>query len=91
MNPNQIQTEQDSIVATPAGLMAIVGSLMATHPHYERFRLHSTGLLGILLNGAAGMTFTEYQRQQARGFVETLQQLRKAPQAIDPLQARLDL
>ena len=91
MNPKQIQSELDSVVATQAGLMAIVGSLMATHPQYERFQLHLTGLLEILLNGAAGITFTEDQRQQAREFVETLQQLRKAPPAIDPLQARLDL
>ena len=91
MNPNQIQSELDSMVATQAGLMAIVGSLMATHPQYERFQLRLTGLLEILLNGAAGITFTEDQRQQAREFVETLQQLPKAPPAIDPLQARLDL
>ena len=90
MESEQLQSELDTLVATQAGLMAIVGSLMATHPHYESFQLHLTGLLEILLNGAAGVTFTETQRQQARDFVETLQQLRKAP-PVDPLQSLLDL
>lgn len=90
MKNEQLQSELDTLIATQAGLMAIVGSLMATHPHYERLQLHLTGLLEILLNGAAGVTFTETQRQQARDFVETLQQLRKAP-PIDPLQSLLDL
>lgn len=90
MKREQLQSELDTLVATQAGLMAIVGSLMATHPQYERFQLHLTGLLEILLAGAAGVTFTETQRQQARDFVETLQQLRQAP-PIDPLQSLLDL
>ena len=91
MKREQLQSELDTLVATQAGLMAIVGSLMATHPQYERFQLHLTGLWEILLNGAAGITFTEVQRQQAREFVETLQQLRKAPPKIDPLQSLLEL
>lgn len=90
MHRTQLQSEIDPLVATQAGLMAIVGSLMATHPQYESFQLHLTGLLEILLTGAAGTTFTETQRQQARDFVETLQQLRKAP-PIDPFQTMLDL
>jgi hypothetical protein len=90
MKREQLQYELDTLVATQAGLMAIVGSLMATHPQYERFQLHLTGLLEILLAGAAGVTFTETQRQQAREFVETLQQLQQAP-PLDPLQSLLDL
>jgi hypothetical protein len=90
MESKQLQSELDTLIATQAGLMAIVASLMATHPQYERFQLHLTGLLEILLNGAAGVTFSETQRQQARDFVETLQQLRKAP-PTDPLQSLLDL
>ena len=90
MKREQLESELDTLVATQAGLMAIVGSLMATHPQYERFQLHLTGLLEILLARAAGVTFTETQRHQAREFVETLQQLHKAP-PIDPLQSLLDL
>ncbi len=90
MKSKQLHAELDTLVATQAGLMAIVGSLMATHPEYERFQLHLTGLLEILLNGSAGVTFTEMQRQQARDFVETLQQLHKAP-PTNPLQSLLDL
>ncbi|MBK6593689.1 MAG: hypothetical protein IPG23_13620 [Burkholderiales bacterium] len=90
MHNAQLQNDLDAIIATQAGLMAIVASLMATHPQYERLQLHLTGLLEILLTGAAGITFTDAQRQQAREFVETLQQLQKAP-PIDPLQSLLDL
>jgi hypothetical protein len=90
MKSKQLHTELDTLVATQAGLMAIVGSLMATHPEYERFQIHLTGLLEILLNGSAKVTFTEMQRQQARDFVETLQQLHKAP-PTNPLQSLLDL
>ena len=85
MNKEQLQSELDTLVATQAGLMAIVGSLMATHPEYEKFQLHLTGLLEVLLAGDAGKTFTETQRQQARVFVETLQHLNKAPAKIEPL------
>jgi hypothetical protein len=90
MKSKQLHAELDTLVATQAGLMAIVGSLMATHPEYERFQIHLTGLLEILLNGSAKVTFTEMQRQQARDFVETLQQLHKAP-PTNPLQSLLDL
>ncbi len=65
--------------------MAIVGSLMATHPQYEQFKLHLTGLLEVLLTGYAGKTFTENQHQQARDFVQTLQHINKAPSKIEPL------
>jgi hypothetical protein len=58
---------------------------MATHPDYERFQLHLTGLLEVLLTGEAGKPFTERQRQQAREFVETLQHLNEAPSKIEPL------
>ncbi len=85
MNKEQLQAELDTLVATQAGLMAIVGSLMATHPDYEKFQLHLTGLLEVLLTGEAGKPFTEKQRQQAREFVETLQHLNKAPAKIEPL------
>ncbi|HOE42725.1 MAG TPA: hypothetical protein PLB25_14000 [Rhodoferax sp.] len=85
MNEEQLQCELDSLVATQAGLMAIVGSLMATHPDYEKFQLHLTGLLEVLLTGDAGKTFTQRQRLQAREFVETLQHLNKAPAKIEPL------
>lgn len=71
--------------------MAIVGSLMATHPDYERFQLHLTGLLEVLLNGDVGKHFSERQRQQAREFVETLQHLNKAPVKIEPLSLFPDL
>ncbi|HEY8904567.1 MAG TPA: hypothetical protein VIM63_00870 [Rhodoferax sp.] len=85
MKKEQLHAELDTLVATQAGLMAIVGSLMATHPDYERFQLHLTGLLEVLLTGEAGKPFTEMQRQQAREFVETLQYLNKAPHKIEPL------
>ena len=85
MTKEQLQAELDTLVATQAGLMAIVGSLMATHPDYERFQLHLTGLLEVLLTGEASKPFTEMQRQQAREFVETLQHLNKAPSKIEPL------
>ena len=84
-NKEQLQSELDTLVATQAGLMAIVGSLMATHPDYDKFQLHLTGLLEVLLAGEAGRPFTERQRQQAREFVETLQHLNKAPLKIEPL------
>jgi hypothetical protein len=38
----------------------------------------------VLLVGDAGKSFTETQRQQAREFVETLQQLNKAHRSIAP-------
>lgn len=85
MKPENLHRELDTLVATQAGLMAIVGSLMATHPDYEKFQLHLTGLLEVLLTGEAGTSFTEQQRQQARDFVETLQHLNKAPSRIEPL------
>ena len=85
MKNEQLQSELDTLIATQAGLMAIVGSLMATHPQYERFQLHLTGLLEVLLAGDAGKTFSASQRQQAREFVETLQHLNKAPAIIEPL------
>jgi len=74
-----LQAELDTLIATQAGLMAIVGSLMATHPHFEQFQLHLTGLLEVLLTGVAGQTFKEKQRQQARDFVQTLQNINEAP------------
>ncbi|MBK6999430.1 MAG: hypothetical protein IPH35_05500 [Rhodoferax sp.] len=86
MNDEQLQSELDTLIATQAGLMAIVGSLMATHPEYEKFQLHLTGLLEVLLTGEAGKTFTQKQRQEAREFVETLQHLNKAPEKIEPLE-----
>ena len=58
MHNAQLQNDLDAIIATQAGLMAIVASLMATHPQYERLQLHLTGLLEILLTGAAGITFS---------------------------------
>jgi hypothetical protein len=85
MKKEQLQAELDTLVATQAGLMAIVGSLMATHPDYEKFQLHLTGLLEVLLTGEAGKRFSETQRQQAREFVETLQHLNRAPSKIEPL------
>jgi hypothetical protein len=85
MKNEDLQAELDTLVATQAGLMAIVGSLMATHPHYDQFQLHLTGLLEVLLTGDAGKTFTENQRQQARDFVQTLQNINKAPSKIEPL------
>jgi hypothetical protein len=85
MKNEELQAELDTLVATQAGLMAIVGSLMATHPHYEKFQLHLTGLLEVLLTGDAGRTFTKIQRQQARDFVQTLQHLNEAPSRIEPL------
>jgi hypothetical protein len=39
----------------------------------------------VLLTGDAGETFTENQRQQARDFVQTLQNINKAPSKIAPL------
>jgi hypothetical protein len=88
MKIEQLQSELDTLVATQAGLMAIVGSLMATHPEYEKFQLHLTGLLEVLLAGEAGTKFTPKQRQQAREFVETLQHLNKAPAKIEPIVIR---
>ncbi len=85
MKNEELQAELDSLIATQAGLMAIVGSLMATHPHYEKFQLHLTGLLEVLLTGDAGKSFTREQRQQARDFVQTLQNINKAPSKIEPL------
>ena len=85
MNKEELQSEIDTLVATQAGLMAIVGSLMATHPDYQKLQLHLTGLLEILLTGEAGKTFTEKQRHQAREFVETLQHINQAPVKIEPL------
>ena len=85
MENEDLQAELDTLIATQAGLMAIVGSLMATHPHYEQFQLHLTGLLEVLLTGDASKTFTENQRQQARDFVQTLQHINKAPSKIQPL------
>jgi len=85
MKNEDLQAELDTLIATQAGLMAIVGSLMATHPHYEKFQLHLTGLLEVLLTGDAGKKFTRLQRQQARDFVQTLQNINKAPAKIDPL------
>jgi hypothetical protein len=85
MKKEQLQAELDTLVATQAGLMAIVGSLMATHPDYEKFQLHLTGLLEVLLTGEAGKRFSETQRQQSREFVETLQHLNRAPSKIEPL------
>lgn len=85
MKNDQLQSELDTLIATQAGLMAIVGSLMATHPEYEKFQLHLTGLLEVLLAGEAGTKFTPKQRQQAREFVETLQHLNKAPSKIEPI------
>ncbi len=85
MKNEELQAELDTLIATQAGLMAIVGSLMATHPHYEKFQLHLTGLLEVLLTGNAGKTFTRLQRQQARDFVQTLQNINKAPAKIEPL------
>ncbi|MDD4942370.1 MAG: hypothetical protein PHQ13_02395 [Rhodoferax sp.] len=41
----------------------------------------------VLLTGEAGMTFTRKQRQQARDFVQTLQNINKAPSKIEPLAA----
>ena len=91
MNIDQLHAELDTLVATQAGLMAIVGSLMATHPDYEKFQLHLTGLLEVLLSGDAGKNFTEKQSHQAREFVETLQHLNKAPLKIEPLASLGDL
>ncbi len=51
MNSEDLQAELDTLIATQAGLMAIIGSLMATHPDYEKFQLHLTGLLEVLLTG----------------------------------------
>jgi len=85
MEKEELQSELDTLVATQAGLMAIVGSLMATHPDYEKFQLHLTGLLEVLLTGEAGKTFTKKQRHQAREFVETLQNINQAPIKIAPL------
>ena len=88
MKNDQLQYELDTLIATQAGIMAIVGSLMATHPEYEKFQLHLTGLLEVLLAGEAGKKFTAKQRQQAREFVETLQHLNKAPAKIEPIVIR---
>jgi len=85
MKNEDLQAELDTLIATQAGLMAIVGSLMATHPDYEKFQLHLTGLLEVLLTGDAGKTFNRRQRQQARDFVQTLQNINKAPTKIEPL------
>lgn len=85
MNSEDLQAELDALIATQAGLMAIIGSLMATHPDYEKFQLHLTGLLEVLLTGNAGKTFTSRQRQQARDFVQMLQNINKAPAKIEPL------
>ncbi|MCF8167596.1 MAG: hypothetical protein K9K38_09865 [Rhodoferax sp.] len=85
MKNEVLQAELDTLIATQAGLMAIVGSLMATHPNYDKFQLHLTGLLEVLLTGDAGKTFTSQQRQQARDFVQTLQNLHEAPSKIEPL------
>lgn len=85
MKHDDLLAELDTLIATQAGLMAIVGSLMATHPHYAKFQLHLTGLLEVLLAGDARMTFTKKQRQQARDFVQTLQNLNQAPAKIEPL------
>ena len=85
MKSDELQIEIETLVASQAGLMAIVGSLMATHPRYEMFQLHLTGLLEVLLTGEAGKTFTEKQRHQAREFVETLQHINQAPVKIEPL------
>lgn len=57
MKNEDLQAELDNLIATQAGLMAIVGSLMATHPHFEKFQLHLTGLLEVLLTGDAGKSF----------------------------------
>ena len=85
MKNEDLQAELDTLIATQAGLMAIIGSLMATHPDYEKFQLHLTGLLEVLLTGNAGKTFTSRQRQQARDFVQMLQNINKAPARIEPL------
>ena len=85
MKNEVLQAELDTLIATQAGLMAIVGSLMATHPNYDKFQLHLTGLLEVLLTGEAGKTFTSKQRKQARDFVQTLQNLHEAPAKIEPL------
>jgi hypothetical protein len=85
MKNEDLQAELDTMIATQAGLMAIVGSLIATHPHYEKFQLHLTRLSDVLLMGDASKTFAKKQRQQARDFVQTLQNLNKAQSKIAPL------
>jgi hypothetical protein len=44
MRKEQLQSEFDTLLTTPAGFSAIVGSFMATHPVYEKLQLH----LGLL-------------------------------------------
>jgi hypothetical protein len=85
MRNEDLQAELDTLIATHAGLMAMVGSLMATHPQYAKFQLHLTGLLEVLLTGEAGKTFARKQRQQARDFVQTLQNINNAPPKLSRL------
>jgi hypothetical protein len=75
----------DTLLAVQAGMTAILGALMATHPDYDQFQLRLTSHLELMLGGTVGQTLSEQQREQARQFVETLQGLKQARGAIDPL------
>ena len=77
MEQLSIESRLSNLEATRVAFMAVLTSLIATHPNYHQMQMHLTALLEQQLSGGAlGNTLTPAQREYARDVVEWMQQTR---------------
>lgn len=81
----KLQAELDVTRAMMTGITVILSSLMAKQPNYDQFQLHLTSLVERAEFGSLGRTLTQPQRDVARLYVESLQQISEARGEIRPL------
>ena len=81
----KLQAEIDVMHAMLTGVTVILSSLMAKQPDYDQFQLHLTSLVELAENGSLGNPLSPRQKEVARAYVESLQQISESRAAIRPL------
>jgi hypothetical protein len=71
-----IEAEISAMQAMLAGQTALLAGLIRAHPDEAHLQMSIVESIELLLNGAAGQTLTEEQREKARDFAETIRSLR---------------
>lgn len=80
-----MERDMETMLAVHAGISVILSSLIATHPNYHQFQIHLSGLMEIAELGSLGRSLNDRQREVARHYVESLQQIKEVRGEIDPL------
>lgn len=82
---DMLEAEQKIMLGMLSGITTILTSLIAKHPGYDQFQLHLTSMVELADNGALGKALSPNQREVARAYVESLQQIKAVTGEVQPL------